>query len=241
MKKVALLCLLGIGLTVGARAQSFELGIGGGFSTNTSPSGNMKYQTDQSVVNYAGTLKLIYTSASNFQIGLDGSLVELSGKSSKKYKHFQLPDSIGGDGKKFVYAKYAPAICLIGNKLLPINKSAIYIGLAAGYGFARNQTDIMKSNESYKGQDGGHGLVLGGQIGYLGTLSEKLALNIEVAIRSYNLKFDGPAPYVTPQEKLHYGTVAIPITIGIRYYFFKYDNARVPRPYRVRPVGRSMY
>jgi hypothetical protein len=241
MKKVALLCLLGIGLSAGASAQSFELGIGGGFSTNTSPSGNMKYQTDQSVINYAGTIKLLYTSASNFQIGLDGSLVELSGKSSKKYKHYVLPDSIGGDGKKLVYAKYAPAICLVGNKLLVINKSSIYIGLAFGYGFARNQTDITKANESYKGADGGHGIVLGGQIGYVGRISDKLGLNIEVAVRSYNLKFDAPAPYVTPKEDLHYGIVSIPITFGIRYYFFRFEPNAVPRPYRVRPMGRSMY
>lgn len=241
MKKVALLCLLGIGLSAGANAQSLELGIGGGFSTNTSPSGNMLYQTDQSVINYAGTIKLLYTTASNIQFGLDASMVELSGKSSKKYKHFYYPDTIGGDGRKLVFSKYAPSICLVGNKILPINKSSIYIGLAAGYGFARNQTDVTKANESYKGADGGHGLVLGGQIGYLGYLTEVLSLNVEVAVRSYSLKFDAPAPYVYPKEDLHYGIVAIPITVGLRFYFFRYDPGLVPRPYRQRPMGRAMY
>src|SRR5256884_9855747 len=57
MKKVAFLISSFLLYNVNINAQSIELGIGGGISTNTSPTGNMMYKADQSLINYSGTLK----------------------------------------------------------------------------------------------------------------------------------------------------------------------------------------
>lgn len=241
MKRFFIVCLLLQAFN--SSAQSLELGIGGGFSVNGSPSGgNMMYKTDQSVVNYAGTMKLLYTTPSGWQFGLDGHVLELSGKSSQRYPSFFTQDSIGGDGKKFVLAKYATSVAFDANKVLNVGKDRFYVGLALGYAGVRNNTQVRKANESYKGPDGGRGLVIGGQLGYVAMLSEKLALNVDVAVRHYNLKYDdNSAPLVVPEEKLNYKILAVPVTFGIRYYFFKVNQDMVPMTHRIRPRGRSLY
>jgi hypothetical protein len=241
MKRFFIVCLLLQAFN--SNAQSLELGLGGGFSINGAPSGgNMVYTTDESVVNYSGTMKLLYMNRSGWQFGLDGHVVELSGKSSKQYVSFYSQDSVGGDGKKFVYAKYAVSVAAVVNKMLPVGKDKFYVGLAIGYAGTRNNTQERRSNESYKAPDGGKGMVLGGQLGYIATLSEKIALNVDVAIRHYNLKYDeATAPLVVPTESLNYKILSVPVTFGIRYYFFKVNHDEVPRDYRVRPRGRSLY
>lgn len=242
MKRFFLVCLLLQAFH--SNAQTAEFGIGGGFSINTAPSGgNQPYVTDQSVVNYSGTMKLLFTGKKGWQFGFDGHVMELSGKSSKVYPSFyDGSDSLGGDGKKFVYAKYAIAACLAGNKVFTNGTNAFYLGLAAGYAGTRNNTTTFKANESYKAPDGGQGYVLGGQIGYVAGLGEKLGLNVEVAVRNFSFTYeDGTAPLATTPEKLKYNILAFPVTIGIRYYFAKYDPVHVPRSSGRRPKGRSMY
>ena len=241
MKRFLIVCLLLQAFN--SNAQSLELGVGGGFSINGAPSGgNLIYKTDQSVANYALTMKLLYMTKSNWQFGFDAHMVELSGKSSKQYPSFYTQDSIGGDGKKFVYAKQAISVCFVGNKMFPVGNDKFYVGLAAGIGGSRNNTQVRKSNESYKAPDGGSGMVLGGQIGYIASLGEKLGLSVDVAIRHYSFTYDeGTAPFVLPEEKLKFGVLAVPVTIGLRYYFFKVDPYHVPRYNSGRPRGRSLY
>ncbi|MCD6063867.1 MAG: hypothetical protein K0R82_1778, partial [Flavipsychrobacter sp.] len=75
----------------------------------------MVYKQDQSLLNYAGTLKLVYTTHNYWQLGLDGHLMEIAGKSSKRQLGV-LTDSVGGDNRKLVYAKYGISICGVANK-----------------------------------------------------------------------------------------------------------------------------
>jgi hypothetical protein len=210
-------------------AQSTELGIGVGFSTNTSPAGNMEYKGDQMLLNYATTLKFLYTSKTNWQFGLDGHLLEISSKSSKKYDGFYndglyIP-SVGGDDKKLVYSKYATSVCAVVNKkFLFANSTSMYAGVAVGYAMARNNSKKYLPNESYKGPDGGEGMVYGLQLGYLKAISQNVLFNIDIAMRYYNLDFDAEAPQRPYNETLSYSVVSFPVTIGIRYMLYHGDE-----------------
>ena len=240
MKKVFLAAILL--LSVDAFAQSLELGIGGGFSTNTGPDGNMPYKQEQSLTNYAGTLKILYTTYNNWQFGLDGHVMGIAGKTSKRYPGL-FNDSVGGENKKLVYAKFGVTVCGVFNRAFFFNqgKSYAYLGVAIGEGSARNDHIEYTNNETYNGPDGGRGLVLGGQAGVVAALSEKIGFNLDIAVRHMDLNYDAGAPLKFPLEDLHYSVVTVPITVGIRYFFFRVDKRLVPRYDRVRPKGRSLY
>lgn len=232
MKKALLLGL--VLFSYGAQAQTTELGIGVGFSTNTSPGGNMVYQGDQMLINYATTLKFLYTSKTNWQIGLDGHLLEISSKSSKKYGGFYndylyIP-SVGGDDKKLVYSKYAPTVCAVANKKFSFeNSAAMYAGIALGYGFARNNSKSYHPNETYKGPDGGEGMVYGFQLGYMKAVSTNVIFNIDVAMRYYDLAFDAEAPQRPYHELLKYGVATFPVTLGLRFLLDRGDEEHTLR------------
>jgi hypothetical protein len=174
--------------------------------------------------------------------------MEIAGKSSKRQLGV-LTDSVGGDNRKLVYAKYGISICGVANKAFTFynkqtnkwSKSYVYLGVAAGYGSARNNHIEYNAAETYKAPDGGRGLVIGGQAGYVGTLSEKFAFNLDIAVRHMDLKYDAGAPLVTPLKDLHYSVVTVPITFGLRYFLFRTDKDLIPRSGGVRPMGRSSY
>lgn len=246
MKKVLLSAILLA--SANAFGQDLEFGVGGGFSTNTVPDGNMVYKQDQSLMNYAGTMKLLYTTFNYWQFGIDAHVMEIAGKSSKVYQGV-LTDSVGGDNRKIVYAKYGVTVCGVVNKAFHFynkqtnkkSKSYLYLGAAVGYGSGRNDHMEYDASETYNAPDGGRGLVLGGQAGYVGNLSEKLGFNLDVAVRRMDLKYDAGAPQVFPLEDLHYSVVTVPVTFGIRYFFFRTDRDLVPRDPGARPMGRSSY
>ena len=238
MKKALLLALLLYCNNL--YAQTTEFGLGVGFSTNTSPSSNMEYSGDQMLLNYATTLKFLYTSKTNWQFGLDGHLVEISSKSSKKYGGFHnnglyIP-SVGGDDKKLVYAKYAMSMCAVANKkFITQNNTAMYVGLAMGYSSARNNSKKYMPNESYKAPDGGEGMVYGLQVGYLKSISESVFFNIDVAMRYYNFLYAAQAPQRPYYELLNYSVVSFPVTVGIRYMLYHGDEDKKLRgTYNIR-------
>lgn len=212
----------------------------------------MKYVIDQSQGNYAATLKFIRTTSGNWQYGLDVQMMELSGTSSVSYEGMNNPyiDSVGGNTKKIVYAKNAVSINLVGNRALPFsgNKNYFYIGGAFGYGVARNNPREYATNEAYNAPDWGHGLSYGGQVGLVLRLSDQISLNMEAAMRFFNFEYDHNFEYYAslpqlepPTENLNYSIMAVPVTFGIRYFFFKTDPDSVPRYHRNRPIGRAMY
>lgn len=222
MKRLLVLSILL--LAYNAQAQKVSLAVGVGGAVNGSPTDNMVYKVDQSLLNYALQAKLTRTTVTNWQFGINAHMHELSGKSSKKYAGFNnrhlLVDSIGGDGKKLVYAKYTVAACAFFNKNFQLNpKTSIYLGIAAGWGFARNNSLYYAENESYNAPDGGNGICLGGQLGISSYLAEHVAFFLEVAPRYYNFEYDEEveAPLVRPYTTLGYSILAVPVTIGISF------------------------
>lgn len=226
MKRLLVWSMLLLAYNADAQKVSLAAGVGGVF--NGPPSGNLVYKSEQSLLNYVLQGKLTGTTISNWQFGIGGHMHELSGKTSKKYGGFPnrhlLVDSVGGDGKKLVYAKYAVAACGFINKNFQLNpKTSIYLGVAAGIGFARNNSLYYAENESYKGADGGRGLCYGGQLGINAYLSEYVSFYFELAPRMYNFKFDKEveAPLVRPYERLEYSIFAFPITVGLSFDLHK--------------------
>ena len=222
MKKMLFVLLL---LGIKAEAQELEIGVGGGFSINTTPSDNMVYKGDQSLMNYATNLKVLYTTKNNWQLGLEGHMVELASKSSKKYDGFYnghlLIDSVGGDDKKLVYAKNTVMVCGVANKRFDFGGSHAFVGVAIGYVSARNNSHKYNANETYKGPDGGKGICYGLQVGYSANITEKIGIFAEVAWRSLSLSYEADAPQVFPYEDLKYSIMTFPVTFGIRYSLFK--------------------
>lgn len=226
MKRLLVLSILLLTYSAQAQKTSLAAGVGGVF--NGSPSDNMVYKSEQSMFNYVVQAKFTHTTITNWQFGIDGHMHELSGKTSKKYPGFPnrhlIIDSIGGDGKKLVYAKYAVAATLFINKNFQLNsKTSIYLGVAGGMGFGRNNSLVYAENESYKAPDGGRGLCFGGQLGINAYLSEYVAFYFEMAPRYYNFKFDDhvEAPLVRPYETLGYSIFAFPIKVGLSFDLHK--------------------
>lgn len=226
MKRLLVLSILLLAYNAQAQKTSLAAGVGGAF--NGSPSDNMVYKSEQSLLNYALQAKVTRTTITNWQYGIGGHMHELSGKTSKKYpgfpnRHLRI-DSIGGDGKKLVYAKQAVSATFFINKSFQLSKTtSIYLGGTIGYGFARNNSLYYAENESYKGADGGRGICYGGQLGINAYMSEYVSFYFELAPRYYNYKFDKEveAPLVRPYERLEYSIFAFPITVGLSFDLHK--------------------
>lgn len=198
-----------------AFAQKYEIGIGGGVSINSKPTNNMYFRGDKLAMNYATELTVLKNLSNNFQVGFDIHMLELSRKSNLVY--INDGNSIGNDNKKFVYATYAFSFCAVVNKKVYVDENYFYFGAGMGLAIARNNSNSTSSNASYQAPDGGFGLTVGIQAGYTVNLSDRFALNMELAARYYDLDYDAHAPVVTPYTNIHYRIVSYPATIGIRY------------------------
>jgi hypothetical protein len=197
-------------------AQNFELGIGVGLSANTKPSDNMPYKGDKLAISYAFAADVLYNVSDFFQTGIEVHLTQLSRKSSVAYTTFY-GNKIGDDNKRFVYAKTATSICAVVNGKLYGQNGYAYGGLAAGYAAARHDSKQLSSNESYRAPNGGNGLVLGAQLGYVLGLTERLGFSAQGALRYYSFKYDAMEPTGTTMDKLKYSIISFPVTVGIRY------------------------
>ncbi len=232
MKRLLVLSIMLLAYNADAQKLSLAAGVGG--AVNGSPGGNMVYKSDQSLLNYALTAKLAYTTVTNWQYGIVSHLHELSGKSTKKYEGFYNRylriDSVGGDGKKLVYAKNTVSACAFFNRNFNLNKkTSVYLGVALGWVYARNNSLYYEENESYNGPDGGNGLCYGGQVGINSYLGESVSIFLDVAVRYYNLEFEEwvEAPAVRPYETLQYSILAVPITVGLSFDLYKIgENTR---------------
>lgn len=224
MKRLLVLSILL--LTYNANAQKLSLAAGAGGSVNGQPSGNMVYVGDQTLLNYAVTSRMTYTTQSNWQYGVAVHMHETSTKSSKSYPGFPnrhlIIDSVGGDGKKLVYAKNTVAATVVLNRNFNLGtKTSAYLGIAGGWGFARNNSLYYRENESYKAADGGDGFCYGGQIGIVQGLAPKVNFFFDVSFRMYNFAYDAGAPTVRPPEDIEYSIWALPITVGLSFDLYE--------------------
>jgi len=215
MKKVIFFILL---LPFAAQAQT-ELGIGGGISANTAPTGNMPYKSNNPAPNYAGMASVIFNLSTNWQLGLQVRAEGLSGRSSHTYTDPH-GNEIGDDGKRFVYAAPLLSGDIVLNRRVGFGKGYFYYGIAAGGAGSVNNHSISNS-VSYRAPDGGVGYEAGLQIGYTLGVTSSLGVNMELAARYINLSYTAHAPASSTDALLHYGIVAFPLTIGIRYRHVK--------------------
>lgn len=216
MKKILCSLLL---LPVFASAQKMEVIAGGGFSTNSKPSNNMYYKGNRNTYNYAATLKVLYNLDNNVQIGLDAIVNELSRRSDLAYVGFRGEDLVGGDDKKLVFSKVTTSVCAVLNKKLVFGSSNIYGGVGGGFVIGRNNSSQYADDESYKAPDGGFGLAVTAQVGYNYNISSRWALNVQAAMRYYELNYNAEAPVVQPSTYLNYRVLAYPVTAGLAYKF----------------------
>lgn len=209
--------LLGLLLPLLGYSQQYEIGIGVGASINSKPTNNMLFRGDVVAANYATDFTFLKNINTDWQIGFDLHVLELSRRSTITYNN--AGTDIGNDNKKFVYAKYAFAICAVANRKFHVDNNYFYVGAAMGAAIARNNSTETRSDASYLAPDGGYGLCIGLQAGYTYNFSTRWALNFEVAARYYDLDYDAHAPVIKPYTNIHYRIVAYPVTFGIRYRF----------------------
>jgi len=207
-----------------SQAQNYELGAGGGISINGKPTNNLYFKGDKLTVNYASYISLVKNMKDDVQMGVDIHMLELSRKSSEVYD-FE-GRNIGGDDKRFVYAKFAFSIDAVLNKKYYIGKDYAYGGVAAGLSIARNNSHNLPDNVSYGAPDGGYGLSVGAQLGYVHNIDNRWAVNAAIDARYYDFDYKAIAPIVRPYTNIHYRIIAYPLTVGVRYKFsyFKRPN-----------------
>lgn len=214
-----------------SHAQAIELGLNGGVSTNGNPTDNMVYKGDVYTYNYVGMVDLMVNFNDYFQLGIEARVSELSRKSDSVYlSPYKLP--IGGDDKKFVYAKFMTSAMLKANGQYPFgDKGKIYGGVAIGYGVGSHNSSKIYPSENYRTPNGGKGVAYGAQLGYDMNISDRVTFSIEAAMRSYTLDYGGPyAPVIRPFEPLKYSIIAYNLTAGIGFKLGSRDRRylRIP-------------
>ncbi len=206
--------------------KKFEFGIGGGLSINSKPTQNEMYSANKMLLNYATDFTFLTNLKSNWQIGLDVHVLELSRSST--YKSFPNLYTQEGNGKgmKFIYGQITSSFCATINKKINTKTGYFYLGAEMGLGIERDaHTRNPKWNVFYMEPDGGYGLVYGPHAGYTRNITEKIALYSEFAALVYDVNNKAEAPLVKPLTNLHYRIASYPLTIGIRYRFDDFKEA----------------
>lgn len=205
-----------------AFAQKAEVGVTGGFASNTAATGSIYYVGDKPVQSFAGSITFLANIPNtHFQLGADVYGLGLANKASKQLDIPYFGRKLGGNGETFTYAKLAISVCPIFNYKLDFSEQGyVYGGLALG--IAGSIADPQKASNSdgssvtFRGINGGFGFTGGGQLGACYAVTPRIALNAEVALRYYHLTFSTSPSYPNgPSVDLN--TLAYPITFGIRY------------------------
>lgn len=201
-----------------AQRGAIEIAASAGPSINSNPSGNMVYKGDKISMNYTAAIQGLYNVHRSISVGLEFRVTELSRKSSlSDSAHLVSFNSyIGGDNKRYIYAKKLMATSVVGNARLNLSRAYLYGGVALGYGFTAYNASKRRPNESYRAPDGGSGFCFGFQAGYTYGLTHAIALNIEGSLRNYSLRYTVVAPGTWPSTDLHYNITAYAISIGLK-------------------------
>jgi hypothetical protein len=221
MKKLFLFLLISLPFSV--MAQKAEVGINAGFSSNTSPSGNIYYVADKPMQNLALSATFVGNIPNtHFQVGADIYAIGLANKASKALAEPYFGRIIGGNNETFTYAKLAISVCPVFNYKYNLSDNGyVYAGLALG--IVGSLADPQKPSNSdgsevtFRGINGGFGFTGGGQAGITYAITSRIALNAEIALRYYYLSFTTSDSYPGGSSNIHLGTLAYPITFGIRY------------------------
>jgi hypothetical protein len=208
-------------------AQKYELGLGAGISLNTKPSGNLYMKGDKMTINYASSLHLLYNINEHWQTGLELHVSQLSGKTD--VTQTDISGNTSEESKRIVYAKTDLAACAVFNGKMSVKNGYGYGGVALGYGVGRHDSKTLNDNEAYRTPDGGNGVVLGLQIGYVKGLSKHFGVSAEAAMRYHQMNYDTPSGTFGAAETLKYSVISFPITVGIRYQIFTSETKEKER------------
>ena len=190
----------------------------GGPSINSNPTSNMVYKGDQISMNYTAALQGLYNVHRSISVGIEFRNTELSRRSSTSDSMHTTAVNlkVGGDDKRYIYAKKLMAISLVGNGRLNLARAYLYGGVSLGYGFTGYNASKRRPNETYRAPSGGNGFSFGIQAGYTYGLTSILAFNIEGSLRNYTLGYGNTAPGVFPVENLKYNITAYSVTVGLK-------------------------
>lgn len=241
IKKIGVGLMITIGCSCSAFAQrgAIEIGIAGGVAACSNPGSNMAYKGNRTVfTNYSGLFNASYNIHRSMAVGLEVRGMELSRKSDAVYTTF--PNTIiGGDDRKFVYAKSLISAGAVFNGRYSTYRGYFYGGGALGYAMSRHDSQNLNTKrESYRAPDGGNGLMLGVQAGYTHGLSSVIGLNIEGALRNYSLSYEALAPEIKPSANLKYNITAYTVTVGFKFRIMPKYRAQNDIP-AMRGKGRS--
>jgi len=220
MKKLLLLSFAC--LPIVAMAQKVEVGVTGGISMNTAPTGTIYYIASGTAQNFAGSATFVSNMVNkHFQIGADIYALGLSNKATSALAIPYFGRQIGGNGETFTYAKAVISICPIFNYKYNLNEDGyiyggVALGIAGSYATPETPSNSDGSQTTFRGINGGFGFTGGGQIGITYAVTPRIALNGEVALRYYHLSFTASDSY-PGGANVSLGTLAYPMTIGIRY------------------------
>ncbi|MCB0698246.1 MAG: hypothetical protein H6551_06320 [Chitinophagales bacterium] len=226
--------------TMYAQRGATEIGIGAGVNMNGNPGANMAYTGNKGTVNYSVLLNGLYNVHPNVMVGIEIRMLELSRKSDSVYNTY-LKTQIGGDGRKFVYAKRLIEACVVGNAKAALYRGYVYGGVAVGYAIINHDSRTLSAvKESYRGPDGGKGMAYGVQVGGTYGVNSFMGINAELALRRFNLNYDAGAPEVRPYTNLHYGITSYSFTVGVKFRILPAYQAQNDIP-SLRGKGRSRH
>lgn len=217
-----LFAILALGSTIAyGQRGAIELTAGAGLSINSAPTDNMPYKGNRVAPNYSALFNATYNIHRSMSAGLEVRSLQLSNKSDFVYTSSPISSlAIGGDDKRFVFAKNAMSVCGVFNGKLNGYRGYYYAGGALGYGFTVHDASAVKrEKESFRTPSNGSGLVWGLQAGYTYGLTALLGINIEGALRNYTFNHSNATifqPEVTFPNNLQYNITAYTLTAGIK-------------------------
>lgn len=211
VKCFLILCLL---LPGAANAQSFEIGVNGGFSFHTLPIGNTYTHDDKPVISYALNVKADLRLPKT-QIGVGFEMVNLT-----EYNYL-IPTYYS---RQYVYlSKPLMVPHAFINKIKELDAGYLYAGVMAGPAIAKVGVNKWVYNNPFGAVSGysttynaATGFVAGVQGGGVFELNNKLSLNIELALRYVDYAYRDPQSTLS-DNPYKYKLVYFPITAGIRY------------------------
>jgi|GEM_PF-927188 len=222
-----------------AQRGAIEVSLGGGLSVNGNPGENMVYTGSKMTLNYSSAFNVSFNPHRSVSIGLEARMMELSRKSPHTTYPTYLKTTIGGDNRRFVYAKALTSAALLVNGKLNMQRGYAYGGAALGYGISNHDSKSFDTTKvSYRAPAGGKGVLWGLQAGYVYGLTQVLAVYADVAMRNYSLSYDAGAPEVRPYEDLKYNITAYTLTAGLKIRIMPHYQMQNDIP-PIRGRGRS--
>jgi hypothetical protein len=158
----------------------------------------------------------------DWQAGIEATcLMNVKNESSTTYRYFG--DTIGNDGRYFLYAKYMISVAPVINiKYKLSGMTYVYGGVSIGVVGTintanRKPQDFEGADYTYTAPDGGTGLCSGLHIGINQRIAQRLAVAVQVGARYNSIGYHVNDHKYPGGTSFRYNSLVIPATIGLRY------------------------